>query len=156
MIRLAAGESLGTYKIHEFIARGGFALVYLAEDSSGEHVALKVGDVAGGGRYVTRFLDITDDRRPEGISPDETPAEAIFFRKEGARIDFLDAHEIDELVKNGGPHAARRDATPTSSACARPSSIDEGRSVIVSWTTCAARRCARRSARSRASASTGS
>jgi serine/threonine protein kinase len=110
MIKLAAGERIGSYKVSEFLGRGGFALVYLATDARGELVALKVGDVAGGGRYVTRFLDVTSDRRPEGISPDETPAEAIFFRKEGARIDFLDALEIDRLVRDesrllGGAHS---------------------------------------------------
>lgn len=99
MIKLEAGERIGSYRVIEFLARGGFALVYLAEDSEGRKVALKVGDVAGGGRYVTRFLEITNERRPEGISPDETPAEAIFFRKDGVRIDFLDVHEIDDLIR---------------------------------------------------------
>lgn len=100
MIKLEAGERIGTYRVLEFLARGGFALVYLAEDQAGRKVALKIGDVAGGGRYVTRFLEITSQRRPEGISPDETPAEAIFFRQDGVRIDFLDVHEIDELLRN--------------------------------------------------------
>jgi len=102
MIKLEAGETIGSYKVIEFLARGGFALVYLAEDTEGNKVALKVGDVAGGGRYVTRFLEITNQRRPEGISPDETPAEAIFFRQDGVRIDFLDVHEIDDLVRSEG------------------------------------------------------
>ena len=102
MIRLEAGEAIGTYQVKKFLARGGFSLVYLAHDKNGEQVALKVGDVAGGGRYVTRFLEISGDRRPEGISPDETPAEAIFFRKDGARVDFLDAHEIDDMVRGEG------------------------------------------------------
>ena len=104
MIRLEAGEYIGTYRVQKFLARGGFALVYLAVDASGEQVALKVGDVAGGGRYVSRFREITSDRRPEGLSPDETPAEAIFFRKDGAgaRVDFLDAHEIDDMVRSEG------------------------------------------------------
>lgn len=100
MIKLAAGERIGSYRVIEFLARGGFALVYLAEDADGSKVALKVGDVAGGGRYVTRFLEITNQRRPEGISPDETPAEAVFFRQDGVRIDFLDVHEIDELIRS--------------------------------------------------------
>jgi serine/threonine protein kinase len=100
MIKLEAGERIGSYRVIEFLARGGFALVYLAEDSEGRKVALKVGDVAGGGRYVTRFLEITNERRPEGISPDETPAEAVFFRQDGVRIDFLDVHEIDDLLRN--------------------------------------------------------
>ena len=100
MIKLEAGETIGTYRVVEFLARGGFALVYLAEDPEGRKVALKIGDVAGGGRYVTRFLEITSQRRPEGISPDETPAEAIFFRQDGVRIDFLDVHEIDDLLRS--------------------------------------------------------
>ncbi|MBK7642415.1 MAG: serine/threonine protein kinase [Planctomycetes bacterium] len=99
MIKLEAGETIGTYRVVEFLARGGFSLVYLAEDEEGRKVALKIGDVAGGGRYVTRFLEITNQRRPEGISPDETPAEAIFFRQDGVRIDFLDVHEIDDLLR---------------------------------------------------------
>ena len=102
MIKLEAGEKIGAYRIVDFLARGGFSLVYLAEDETGERVALKVGDVAGGGRYVTRFLEISGDRRPDGISPDETPAEAIFFRQDGVRIDFLDVHEIDDLIRSEG------------------------------------------------------
>jgi serine/threonine protein kinase len=54
MIKLEAGERIGTYRVLDFIARGGFSLVYLAEDEEGQKVALKIGDVAGGGRYVTR------------------------------------------------------------------------------------------------------
>jgi serine/threonine protein kinase len=99
MIKLEVGERIGTYRVTEFIARGGFSLVYLAEDDEGQKYALKIGDVAGGGRYVTRFLEISNERRPEGISPDETPAEAIFFRQDGVRIDFLDIHEIDDLIR---------------------------------------------------------
>jgi len=99
MIKLEAGERIGSYRVLQFLARGGFALVYLAEDTEGRKVVLKIGDVAGGGRYVTRFLEITNERRPEGISPDETPAEAIFFRQDGVRIDFLDVHEIDDLLR---------------------------------------------------------
>lgn len=99
MITLNPGERVGTYTVHEFIARGAFACVYLAEDSRGVRVALKIGDVAGGGRYVTRFPEITNERNPGGISPDETPAEAVFFRKEGAKLDFLDALEIDIMMR---------------------------------------------------------
>ena len=129
MIKLEAGERLGAYKVQEFIARGGFALVYLAEDAHGKKVALKVGDVAGGGRYVTRFLEITNERRPEGISPDETPAEAIFFRKDGARIDFLDAHEIDDVVRCEGRLLA--DAQHPNLIGVRETFTHENRAVVV-------------------------
>jgi serine/threonine protein kinase len=100
MIKLQAGEYLGSYKVQRFLGRGGFAYVYLAEDSSGRKVALKVGDVAGGGRYVTRFVEITEERSQDWISPDETPGEAVFFRPDGVRIDFLDMAEIDTLIRS--------------------------------------------------------
>lgn len=129
MIKLAAGEYLGAYKVAEFVARGGFALVYLAEDPDGEKVCLKVGDVAGGGRYVSRFMEITNERRPEGVSPDETPAEAIFFRKEGARVDFLDAHEIDGLIRGEGEML--RAARHQNLVGVRETFHHEGRSVVV-------------------------
>jgi serine/threonine protein kinase len=99
MIKLQTGEHIGKYRVHEFVARGGFSFVYLAEDAEGQKVALKIGDVAGGGRYVTRFLEITSSRSPEWISPDETPAEAVFFRSDGVRIDFLDLKEIDGMLE---------------------------------------------------------
>ena len=102
MIKLQAGEYLGSYRVQKFLGRGGFAYVYLAEDTQGRKVALKVGDVAGGGRYVTRFVEITDERSQEWISPDETPGEAVFFRPDGVRIDFLDMHEIDSLIRSEG------------------------------------------------------
>ena len=81
MIKLEAGEYLGSYRVQKFLGRGGFAYVYQAEDHQGRKVALKIGDVAGGGRYVTRFVEITDERSQEWISPDETPGEAVFFRQ---------------------------------------------------------------------------
>jgi serine/threonine protein kinase len=102
MIKLQVGEHLGSYRVQKFLGRGGFAYVYLAEDTQGRKVALKVGDVAGGGRYVTRFVEITDERSQEWISPDETPGEAVFFRPDGVRIDFLDMHEIDTLIRSEG------------------------------------------------------
>jgi serine/threonine protein kinase len=129
MIKLAAGEYLGTYRVREFLARGGFALVYLATDSKGELVALKIGDIAGGGRYVTRFLDVTNERRPEGLSPDETPAEAVFFRKEGARVDFLDAHEIDAMVRCESELLA--DARHQNLVGVRETFVHDGRTVSV-------------------------
>ena len=98
MIRLETGETIGSYKITEFIARGGFACIYLAEDPKGGKVALKIGDVAGGGRYLTRCLEVTNRRSPDWISPDETPGEAVFFRNDGVRVDFLDLTEIDQLL----------------------------------------------------------
>ncbi len=129
MIKLEAGEYIGSYRVLEFVARGGFCLVYVAEDSRGEKVVLKVGDVAGGGRYVTRFLEITGDRRPEGISPDETPAEAIFFRQDGARIDFLDVHEIDEMLS--GEATLLEACKSPNLVSIRDSFTYEGRSILV-------------------------
>lgn len=99
MIKLAVGELVGGYRIVRFLGRGGFASTYLAErDGSGEKVALKVGDTAGGGRQVTRLLEVTSRRTPEGISPDELPGEAVFLTANGYRIDLLDRSEIDHLL----------------------------------------------------------
>jgi len=100
MLKLEAGETIGTYRVLNFLARGGFAYIYLAEDPRGRKFALKVGDVAGGGRYVTRFMEVTDERSQEWISPDETPGEAVFFKTDGMRIDFFDMHEIDSLIRS--------------------------------------------------------
>lgn len=129
MIKLEAGERIGTYRVLDFIARGGFSLVYLAEDEEGQKVALKIGDVAGGGRYVTRFLEITNKRQAEGISPDETPAEAIFFRQDGVRIDFLDVHEIDDLVR--GESELLRDVKSPNMVTVRDCFRHDGRPVMV-------------------------
>ena len=99
MMKLAVGEVVGNYRLTRFLGRGGFALVYQGEHlETGEKVALKFGNNAGGGRYVTRLFEVTSRRTPEGISPDETPAEAIFFQQGGMRIDFLDVEEIDHLL----------------------------------------------------------
>ena len=129
MIKLQSGELIGPYRVTEFLARGGFAYVYRAEDKDGKQVALKVGDVAGGGRYVTRFLEITSQRSPEWISPDETPAEAVFFRTEGVRIDFLDLHEIDQLLRAEGDLLAK--ARHPNLIQVRDTFEHEGRPVLV-------------------------
>ncbi|MEZ5973991.1 MAG: hypothetical protein R3E96_03845 [Planctomycetota bacterium] len=69
MIKLEAGEQIGAYRVVDFIARGGFSLVYLAENDEGQRFALKVGDVAGGGRYVTRFLRSPTCGSPRASAP---------------------------------------------------------------------------------------
>ena len=103
MINIAVGEVVGDYKVTRFLGRGGFSYVYLAEDKdSGDKVALKFGNSAGGGHYVTRLLEVTSKRTSDGISPDETPGEAVFFHNGGVRIDFLDREEIDDLVRSEG------------------------------------------------------
>lgn len=130
MIKLDTGKVIGRFKILGFLGRGGFSHVYLAEDTaSHEKVALKLGDVAGGGRYVNRFLEVTTDRSPEGISPDEAPGEAVFFQSDGVRIDFLDVHEIDNLI-----HAESRTLKSIQSPnliCLRDLTQHEGRPVLV-------------------------
>jgi len=102
MMKLHTGTKIGAYEIQRFLARGGFAFTYLAEDAAGKKVCLKLGDVAGGGRYVTRSLDITTERSEDWISPDETPAEAVFLSRDGVRVDFLDVSEVDEVLRHEG------------------------------------------------------
>src|SRR5690606_9039306 len=103
MMKLAVGEVVEGYRITRFLGRGGFASVFLAQhEQSGAKVALKVGGVAGGGRQVTRLLEVTSRRTPEGISPDELPGEAVFFEPRGVRIDLFDEQEVHAMLRAEG------------------------------------------------------
>ncbi len=103
MMKLAVGEIVQGYRITRFLGRGGFASVYLAQnEETGNKVALKVGAAAGGGRQVTRLLEVTSRRTPEGISPDELPAEGVFFEPRGVRIDLFDEQEVHAMLRAEG------------------------------------------------------
>ena len=103
MMKLAVGEVVQGYRITRFLGRGGFASVFLAQhEETGNKVALKVGAQAGGGRQVTRLLEVTSRRTPEGISPDELPAEAVFFEQRGVRIDLFDEQEVHAMLRAEG------------------------------------------------------
>ncbi|MCR9246185.1 MAG: hypothetical protein NXI31_14235 [bacterium] len=103
MMKLAVGEVLKGYRITRFLGRGGFASVYLAQDEeTGNKVAIKVGASTGGGRQVTRLLEVTSRRTPDGISPDELPAEAVFIEPQGVRIDLFDGQEIRAMLQHEG------------------------------------------------------
>ena len=99
MIQIEAGQGIGDYQVLGFLGRGAFSQVFEAEDASGMRVALKIGDDSGGGRYLPRFQEVTSERHPERISPDETPAEALFLDpQDGARAEVLDTSEVDHLL----------------------------------------------------------
>jgi serine/threonine protein kinase len=103
MMKLAVGEVVQGYRITRFLGRGGFASVFLAQnEETGNKVALKVGGAAGGGRQVTRLLEVTSRRTPEGISPDELPAEGVFFEPRGVRIDLFDEQEVQTMLRAEG------------------------------------------------------
>ncbi|MEZ5964516.1 MAG: serine/threonine-protein kinase [Planctomycetota bacterium] len=103
MMKIAVGEIVQGYRVVRFLGRGGFASVYLAEhQDTGEKVALKVGATAGGGRQVTRLLEVTARRTPEGISPDELPAEAVFLQGQDVRIDLFDGEEVRRMLQLEG------------------------------------------------------
>lgn len=103
MMKLAVGEVIEGYRITRFLGRGGFATTYLAQhEQTGNKVTLKVGGAAGGGRQVTRLLEVTSRRTPEGISPDELPAEAIFFEPRGVRVDLFDEQEVQAMLRAEG------------------------------------------------------
>ncbi|MBL8748983.1 MAG: serine/threonine protein kinase [Planctomycetes bacterium] len=103
MMKLAVGEVVSGYRITRFLGRGGFASVFLAQhEESGNKVALKVGASAGGGRQVTRLLEVTSRRTPEGISPDELPADGVFFEPRGVRIDLFDEQEVHAMLRAEG------------------------------------------------------
>ncbi len=99
MLQIQTGQKIGRYQVESFLGRGAFAQVFLATDSKGRRFALKVGDDSGGGKYLPRFGEVTVTRDPRAVSPDETPAEAMFLDPiEGARAEILDATEVDELL----------------------------------------------------------
>ncbi len=100
MMKLAVGEVVQGYRITRFLGRGGFTSVYLAQgEESGQKAALKVGHSSGGGRQVTRLLGVTSKKTPDGISPDELPAEGVFFEPGGVRIDLFDEHEVRTMLQ---------------------------------------------------------
>ncbi len=100
MMKLAIGEIVKGFRVDRFLGRGGFASVYLAQhEQTGEKVALKVGHPSGGGRQVTRLLEVTTRRSADGISPDELPGEAVFFEPNGIRIDLFDEHEVKSMMQ---------------------------------------------------------
>jgi len=101
MMNLAVGEVIQGYRIKRFLGRGGFSSVFQAEhEETGAKVALKVGSLTGGGRQVTRLLDVSARRTQDGISPDELPGEAVFFEHGGVRIDLLDEREVDAMLRS--------------------------------------------------------
>ncbi|RMH00922.1 MAG: hypothetical protein D6702_12735 [Planctomycetota bacterium] len=99
MHHIETGQRVGRFQITGFLGRGAFARVYAAEGQEGSPVAIKVGDESGGGRFVPRFVEVTSERDPERISPDEAPAEALFLDPTaGARAEVLDPNEVDRLL----------------------------------------------------------
>lgn len=102
---LRAGDKIGPYTVKSFLARGAFALIARGTDEEGNNVALKFGGLAGGGRHVTRMEHVSSHRRRDEISPDETPAEAVFIiaPKNGmpgrCTIDFLEQYRIYDLLR---------------------------------------------------------
>ena len=51
---------------------------------------------------MTRLLEVTSRRTAEGISPDELPAEAVFFEPSGVRIDLFDEQEVHGMLRAEG------------------------------------------------------
>ncbi len=99
MLQITTGQQIGPFEIRGFLGRGAFAQVFSAIDSKNRRVALKLGDESGGGRFLRRFREITSERSPTGLSPDETPAEAMFLDTlQGARAEILDSNEVDDML----------------------------------------------------------
>ncbi|MEO0477874.1 MAG: protein kinase [Planctomycetota bacterium] len=130
MMKLATGEVVRGYRVDEFLGRGGFASCYRAiEEETGETVALKVGHPSGGGRQVTRLLEVTSRRTPEGISPDELPGEAVFLGSDRARIDLFDDQEVRDLLAAEARTLAQVDSSQV--VRLRGTFLDEERPFLV-------------------------
>lgn len=130
MLQIHSGQKIGSCEVQAFLGRGAFAQVHAARDLSGRAVALKVGDQSGGGRFLPRFGEVTVTRDPRAVSPDETPAEALFLDpSHGARAEILNSHEVDELLLSEAAILALADVPGV------PRLIDvveaEGRPVLV-------------------------
>ncbi|MBT3340909.1 MAG: hypothetical protein HOM34_04235 [Planctomycetes bacterium] len=99
MTQVQTGTHIAQYEILDFLGRGAFAQVFLAQDAQGNRFAIKVGEAGGGGSYVPRFREVTSERNPSGLSPDEAPAEALFLDPaKGPQAEALDSSEIDALL----------------------------------------------------------
>lgn len=100
MLRISNGQTIANYQVEAFLGRGAFTQVFLVSDAQGNHWAMKLGDDSGGGKNLPRFGEVTVTRDPRAVSPDETPAEAMFIDpKDGATAEILDAAEVDELLR---------------------------------------------------------
>jgi serine/threonine protein kinase len=114
MLQLQTGQRIGPYRIAGFLGRGAFAQVHLAEDARGRQVALKVGDVSGGGKFLPRLKEVSDLRDPRAVSPDEALAEALFLDPaDGAHAEVLDAAEVDGLLEREAELLARANGRGT-------------------------------------------
>lgn len=93
------GSLIGLYRADRFIGRGAFGSVFVGQHSTnGSRVAIKVPSTSGGGRIITRLQRVSGSRTPNGISPDEIPAEAIVFEKNRVAIDTLPGDLCRQLL----------------------------------------------------------
>ncbi|MCI5065212.1 hypothetical protein MRY87_05775 [bacterium] len=90
---LRPGATFGPYQIQQFLGRGAFARVYLAQEerSGGRDIVLKIGEQSGGGLALPRLGWVASWRTPLAISPDEHPAEFFDLDTSEQRLSSVEA-----------------------------------------------------------------
>ncbi len=97
------GQFLGPYRVQEFLGRGAFATIWLAEDHKGRKVALKIGLEKGGELVVGKCPEITGERIVDKVSPDVALASPFKFgEKSFPEPVVLGKAKIDQLIKQEG------------------------------------------------------
>ena len=96
MIKLQSGERIGPYRVTEFLARGGFAYVYRAEDKDGMQSVLNEAGAKGNLKLIKVILQSatgSDRSKSAYLQANQQKLRAI------TRINFK-FFDVNLLIKN--------------------------------------------------------